>query len=200
MFATSYQVDARSQTLRVQMDHFTVSSSDIPYSTTSDGIIFSIPENTTTSARTFTSAVVYSNNNVTITIEQAGRYEKWVATTGFICQSGNTYSRQELLVSYDNINWHSEGIYRPSGLVAEGQDLCTGYMERWQDVGGFLCFNEKQYHSETLQVSTDGGQTWTDTSEIRIGQVNDITAVQHSARCSRLDYEWRLTDKTICKQ
>lgn len=200
-FATSYQVNAKAQTLFVQMkDSFTVLSSTAPYSTTTDGIQYSIPENTTTSARTFTSSVSYKGQSVTIEIEQAGRYEKWVNTTGFICESGDTYSRQELLISYDNLNWVSGGIYRPYGLVAEGQDLCAGYMERWQDVGGFLCYNEKQYHSETLQVSTDGGQTWSDTSEIRIGQINNITAIQHSARCSNLDYEWRLTNKTVCKQ
>lgn len=197
-FVNSYAIDARSQQVRVQVTGATVNNSTTPYTVTSDGIQYNIPENETTSSRTFTSLITYKNQSVTITIEQAGRYEKWVNTTGYICSSGNTYSRQELLYSYDNRNWYEANEYRASGVIAE-TDLCSGYMERWVQ-SGYLCFDGKQYNALVLQVSTDSGQTWEDTPEMQLGTIVNQSAQQHYAECGQLEERWALTNKTICKQ
>lgn len=197
-FVNSYAIDARSQQVRVQVTGATVNNSTTPYTVTSDGIQYNIPENETTSSRTFTSLITYKNQSVTITIEQAGRYEKWVNTTGYICSSGNTYSRQELLYSYDNRNWYEANEYRASGVIAE-TDLCSGYMERWVQ-SGYLCFDGKQYNALVLQVSTDSGQTWEDTPEMQLGTIVNQSAQQHYAECGELEERWTLTNKTICKQ
>lgn len=197
-FVNSYSIDARSQQVRVQVTGATVNNSTTPYTVTSDGIQYNIPENETTSSRIFTSLITYKNQSVTITIEQAGRYEKWVNTTGYICSSGNTYSRQELLYSYDNRNWYEANEYRASGVIAE-TDLCSGYMERWVQ-SGYLCFDGKQYNALVLQVSTDSGQTWEDTPEMQLGTIVNQSEQQHFIHCGDLQERWVLTDNTICKQ
>lgn len=196
-FVNSYAIDARSQQVRVQVTGATVNNSTAPYTVTSDGIQYNIPENETTSSRTFTSLITYKNQSVTITIEQAGRYEKWVNTTGYICSSGNTYSRQELLYSYDNRNWYEANEYRASGIIAE-TDLCSGYMERWVQ-SGYLCFDGKQYNALVLQVSTDSGQTWEDTPEMQLGIIVNQSEQQHFTHCGDLQEQWILTNKTVCK-
>lgn len=197
-FQNNYNVNAKYQQVTVNVTGFTVVNSDLPYSTTSSSIIYDVPENRSTSSRTFTSTVLYNSKQITITIEQAGIQQKWQDTTGFICESGDTYYRQELLLSYDGQTWFSGNQYRPSGLAVEGQDLCSGYLERWVQ-NGYFCFEGEQYHALVLQTSTDGGTTWTDTMEMNLGTKVNQSAQQHYAECGKLEERWIISDKTYCK-
>lgn len=83
-----------------------------------------IPNNNTTSDRTFTWR--FSTGTVTqnVTVEQKGCFEQWKTTGGYICDEGDSYVKEIRLVSYDGITWRPSGERRKGDLLEADAPYC----------------------------------------------------------------------------
>lgn len=82
------------------------------------------------------------------------------------------YNKEIEEVSYDNgITYVPTGNYRRGSLIEEHSPDCDyHYAERWIQ-SGYTCSGYDKYAVEVKQTTTDGGQTWTTTTETRTGSL-----------------------------
>ncbi len=80
-------------------------------------------------------------------------------------------------------------------------DDCPEAQYRWVETSGYICNGTTKYNREVQQVSEDGGQTWTNTSNYRQGS----TVIEYnSADCGYVPpidpiYRWVETDEYRCE-
>lgn len=87
-------------------------------------------------------------------------------------------------------------------LVEENSKDCiteTPTNTRWVETTGYICANKNKYAKEIKQISTDGGKTWTDTSEYRQGKLIE----ENSKDCgyTEVQYRWVVVNdptKYVC--
>lgn len=189
-------VDARQQNITISASMpFSVTSAPIPYSIAGNDITISVPENTGITAVNYVFDLLASDGQeTTLTIIQDRVYNYWRDVNGYICESGNTYTRQQLYVAYcSGCTAYPKEEFRKGALVAEGVDYCSGYQERWVS-GGTICYNGSLYTAMKQQVSNDG-VNWSYTGEMQLGNLIEA----NSSQCSSLIERWVITDKKTCK-
>ena len=171
--------------------------SNITYVIGNSTITFSVPANTTTSARTF-SIVVKDCRNVseTITINQDKVYEQWNVVSGeYVCEYGNKFEKERRYTGTTNSNYTPTNEYRTGSLIQSGSTDCSGSMYRWYDDGRFYCDGTTKYKALLEQVTYDGGVTWQYTGNARYG---DNMGTDSSFCDGTETYSWQLTDKYDC--
>lgn len=109
-----------------------------------------------------------------------------------------TYYKYEKYQKY--INGVPQDEYRQGNLIGTGeysslQDCEEGAIYRWIDSGETICDGYKLCAKEIKQKSTDGGNTWVNTEETRVGAVIDMW----STKCGvEILYRWNPTGITRC--
>ena len=109
-----------------------------------------------------------------------------------------TYYKYEKYQKY--VNGVPQDEYKQGNLIGTGeysslQDCEEGAIYKWIDSGETICDGYKLCVKEIKQKSTDGGNTWVNTSETRAGTVIDMW----STKCGvYIMHRWNPTGKTIC--
>ena len=154
-----------------------------------------IPKNTTGNQRTL---IVSLRNTVngqtdTATIIQDRIYTKRVLN-GYLCNNGDKYERYQIYESYYEYGEYIKtDVYEMGDLIEEDSVDCTGYAEKWEDLGDYVCDGSLAYHAIMKYISTDGGVTWTATGEIQLGEPWET-----QVSCSEIEEHYVLTDKYQC--
>lgn len=197
---TSVNIDCTQQNV-----YFTFNSdcppslitSNYTYQITDSQIVFNVPANPTTSART-EQPIVYDCNGEphTLTINQDKVYERWVDTSDYICDSGNSYVKQQRYTGTTSTNINSPtSEFKTGSLIASGDTRCLTIITRWVDAEDFLCIDGDKWSYQKEQMSVDDGTTWTDTGVTRPKELIE----SESEDCQEtITYKWELTDLTQC--
>ena len=198
---TSVNIDCTAQNVT-----FTFQSGCIPTSITSNytyqitdsQIIFNVPANTTTSIKV-EQPIVYDCNGEphTLTINQDKVYEDWRNTPEYLCESGNSYVRQQRYTGITSTNINSPvSEYRTGSLITSGDTRCLTIITRWVDAEDFLCIDGDKWSYQKEQMSVDDGATWTDTGATRLKELIE----SESTDCQEpITYKWVLTELWQCE-
>ena len=102
---------------------------------------------------------------------------RWVdidISVDYVCDNYNKYYKQKKQVSYDSgATWQNvvPTEYRVGSIYEYDSSDC-GYLEieRWVTVSGdYMCSGTTKYTKERKEIIYDGGETWTATSDYRMG-------------------------------
>ena len=136
-------------------------------------------------------------NNQTVHVIQDKTYETWVDTQDYVCESGNSYVKQERYTgtSVTTINVRT-GETRKGSLIQSGDTRCSSVQTRWRFDGNYYCIDGNKWQCEEEEITYNAGQTWTKTGNTRLGQMVE----EESTWCSETEvqYEWRLTQQSQC--
>ena len=178
----------------------TVTSIDqrLTYQITNSQFVVNVPRNNST-----TSAITWSidvkdchNNSGTSYIVQDKTYEKWVNTSGYICESGNSYVEQVRYTGTTSSNTNTmTSEYRKGDLIQSGDSRCTTEYTRWtRNSTDYYCIDGDKWSFDEQEVSNDG-TNWTKNGNTRLGEMVESA----SSFCSEsVQYKWVLTDRWVC--
>ena len=179
----------------------TVTSIDprLTYQINNSQLTVQVPRNYSIESGITWDITVRDCNNATETahIIQDKTYEKWVDTSGYICESGTSYVKQDRYTgtTAEDINTPT-GESRKGGLIQTGDTRCQKTVYRWRFDGKYYCIDGDKYEAQEEEVSADNGDTWSKTGNARPG-----TMVESSSTfCEEtVQYKWELTDKWQCQ-
>ena len=154
-----------------------------------------VPRNDTGSNRTFTITVRDCKGIETqVFIMQGYANYEWRDTSGYVCENGNSYVRQQKWVLIDGV-WQPTDEYRAGSLIQSGDTRCSSAITKYEFDGGYYCVDGDKVECLEEFVSYDGGTTWTKTGLTRLGN----TVETSSSFCNEpVTYSWQLTDKWQC--
>lgn len=130
-----------------------------------------------------------NGESVNLKVIQSSSIEDWRTVLGYICENKNKYTRLELFVG-----GQPSAVYKKGVLIEEGSEDCKNYVERWHEIST-ICDGVNEYSFEVKQVSNDGGITWEDTSEKRVGKLIE----ERSEKCDPDHVQYRNTGEHICE-
>lgn len=96
-----------------------------------------------------------------------------VVESEYVCINNNKYQKLKQQVSYDNgTTWSDTGTTKAGTLIELNSNDCKNIqpgetIEKWEAITGYMCDGYDSYTVEAKYISTDSGQTWTDTGETR---------------------------------
>lgn len=133
-----------------------------------------------------------------ISIVQDKTYENWIPTTGYICESGNSYTREVRYTGTTSGNCNViTGEYRKGTLIQSGDARCAETVyTRWVVSSEYICIDGNKWSQEEEEISTDG-TNWTKT-----GSVRPLAMVESgSTYCQQtITYSWVLTQQWQCEE
>ena len=100
---------------------------------------------------------------------------RWVVTNGYVCDGTSKYTKEKRQYSTDGINWFDvspEEIQK--GTLIQTNSTDCGYVApitQWVGTDQTVCQGYDKYVIQKEQISYDGGTTWTDTGDTRIGNL-----------------------------
>lgn len=154
-----------------------------------------VPQNETGEARSFTLTVTFCDGTIgTVLINQGNGFERWVKeSTACTGNQKCDVERKYTGTTASDINtWTNET--RTVNCVSSAD--CGGSTTRWIDSTETTCSGGKKYIIQIEQVSTDGGSSWSNTGNKRLGsQVEDA-----SGECKGVETEkeWREDTGYFC--
>ena len=178
----------------------TVTSIDprLTYQITNSQLIVNVPRNySVESGITWDITVKDCNNNTEVDhIYQDKTYEKWVTTTGYLCYSGDSYTKEARYTGTTSGNTNiPTGEYRRGDMIQSGDPRCYTTITRWTFNNLYYCVNGDKYQAEEEEISYNGGESWQKTGNTRLGEMVESA----STFCNQdVQYEWRLTTKWQC--
>ena len=179
----------------------TVTSIDsrLTYQINNSQLIVNVPRNNSvTSAITWNIGVKDCHNDSgTSQIIQDKTYEKWVDTSDYLCESGDSYVKQARYTGTTSANTNTlTGEYRKGSLIQSGDSRCGTVSTRWtRNASNYYCIDGDKWSFDEEEVSYDGGQTWTKNGNTRLGAMVESA----SSFCSEsVEYKWVLTDYWQC--
>lgn len=173
--------------------------SNLTYAVSNNTLTVQVPRNETTSGKTY--PIIVSNCDCSsassvVYIEQDKTYERWVNDTGFICESGNSYSVQRRYTgaTSDNITGRTNTV-RAGSLIQSGDTNCESFSTQYIFDNHYYCVNGDKYKALEQVISYDSGTTWVKTNKTQLGDFVESasTFCQQEAL-----YEWRLSDEWQC--
>ena len=198
---TSANIDCTAQNVTFTFQSGCVPSaitSNYTYQVTDSQIIFNVPANTTTSTKV-EQPIVYDCNGEphTLTINQDKVYEDWRNTPEYLCESGNSYVRQQRYTGTTSTSINTPtSEYRIGSLIQSGDTRCQTVITRWVDASDYICQNGDKWSYQKEQTSVDDGATWTDTGVTRLKELIE----QGSTDCQEpITYKWVLTELWQCE-
>lgn len=196
---TSHTVDCLSHDVRFTYNAscpVTFSPSGGLYISYGNGqITVTVPRNETSSSRTFTITATSCNNVTTVLyIYQDKQYSEWRQVDGeYICDAGQKYEILTLFTGTTSTNMVMT-TQKQKGNVIQGDTSCQTIQSRWV-FDGYTCVDGNKYEVEKEQVSYDGGTTFSDSGERRLGTMIGPDATF----CSSVEYRWVITSESICE-
>ena len=200
---TSVTINCLAQEVRFNFNPncpITVTSIDsrLTYQITNSQLIVNVPRNySTASGITWSITVKDCNNNTqTVQIIQDKTYERWVDTSDYLCDSGNSYVKQVRYTGTTSTDINTmTSEYRKGSLIQSGDSRCTSTQTRWTFNNHYYCIDGDKYKVEEEEVSTDGGTTWNTDGNTRVGEMVESA----SSFCEEtVEYKWVLTDRWQC--
>ena len=155
-----------------------------------------VPQNNTGSIRVITLTVTLCDmTTAEVTINQGIGFERWVKESTSC--SGNykcDVERKYTGTTISNVNTRTEET-RLINCVTSSE--CGGSTTRWIDSSETTCSGGKKYIVQIEQVSTDGGSSWSNTGNKRLGSETPDT----SGECAGVEKleDWR-EDGYICSE
>lgn len=173
-------------------------ASGITYAVGNNTVVFQIPRNYETSAKTWTMTVTNCNcssASTTLTIYQDKTYEQWVEESDYICESGNSYVKERRYTGTTNIDFVPTDEVRAGTLITSGDTRCATVRTKWEWDNNYICSNGNKYKLMEEFVSYDDGVTWSKTGTTQIGELVE----ESSSWCQEtITYEWRITTNFQC--
>lgn len=126
---------------------------------------------------------------------------RWKAApaSDYMCSGTSKYYKVYYEVSYDNgVTWeHVVPEQTKRGNLIESASTDCGYIEyqyRWYQApaSDYMCSGTTKYYKEYYQVSTDGGNTWTNVSPTQTRQGSVIET--QSTDCGYIEPQYRWQD------
>ena len=170
----------------------------LTYQMTNSQLIVNVPANPNTSSRSFSISVRDCNNQTqTVTISQDKTYERWVDTSGTLCDGTDKYTKQERWTGTTSSSINTKtGEVRTGTLIESDSPDCSNVSTRWTTSQYFICIDGNKWSFEEEELSYDSGATWT-----KSGITRPLSMVEaDSSFCdeSTAEYEWRLSTKWQC--
>lgn len=161
--------------------------SNLTYQITNSNLIVTAPRNNEESAVTYTMTVQNCNYETQVlTIIQDKTYVKW-EPSGYICVSGNSYTKEIKYTGSTNYNYVATDVYRQGSLITSGDTRCQT-TKKWEFVNHYYCVDGNKFKCIEEFESYDG-INWTPTMNTRLGEMVESA----SSFCnSGVTYEWRL--------
>ena len=131
------------------------------------------------------------DESVDVPIVQDKRYTAWIDLDGYICNNGNSYTKQGKYYGYtpDNIVY-STGEVRANNLIYSNDSRCENVIVKWEEVGyDSICVDGDAYVMVVESQSTDGGITWVLTGRVKPGALIET----NSPYCDS-EISWRLVE------
>lgn len=147
-----------------------------------------VPQNNTGSIRVITLTVTLCDmTTAEVTINQGIGFERWVKESTSC--SGNykcDVERKYTGTTISNVNTRTEET-RYTNCVTSSE--CVGSTTRWIDSSETTCSGGKKYIVQIEQFSTDGGSSWSNTGNKRLGSETSDT----SGECAGVEEleDWR---------
>lgn len=143
--------------------------------------------------------VEYSSYNECM--ESSETQTRWTITSQTICVGNDKYYVYKEQVSYDGgETWSDTGNTRPGDNPFQTNSRDCGYMEQWKFLDpatdtDYICddVTKDKYSRKQKQISTDYGETWTDTNIYEKWYVIEAKSVD----CGAL-YRWIETTGYVC--
>ena len=174
-------------------------SSKLSYIKTNSQLIFTVPRNySTESSITWAITVKDCNDNqAQIYIIQDKTYERWIDTTDYLCDGGNSYTKQLRYTGTTSTNINTQtSEYRKGSLIQNQDPRCGSSQTRWVWDNNYYCVDGNKYKAEEEEISYDNGQTWTKTGATRLGELVE----ESSSWCEgTVEYKWVLTTQWQCQ-
>ena len=147
-----------------------------------------VPQNNTGSIRVITLTVTLCDmTTAEVTINQGIGFERWVKeSTTCVGNELCDVERKYTGTTISNVNTRTEET-RLINCVASSE--CGGSTTRWIDSSETTCSGGKKYIVQIEQVSTDGGSSWSNTGNKRLGSETSDT----SGECAGVEKleDWR---------
>ena len=164
----------------------------LTYSQSNNTLTVQVPRNNSTSAITWSISATNcdcSSATTTITINQDKTYERWVDESGYICQSGNSYTVQRRYTGTTSTNINTPTTETRAGtLIQSGDTRCSGSSEYIWD-GHYYCVNGDKY--KALEEVVNGVKT----GKTKLGELVESA----SSWCnSAITYSWSSTTLYEC--
>ena len=204
IYPVTQNINCLQQTISFTFDsncpiEITSNPSNLSYRINTYTLDVSVLKNDTGSARTYTMTVknTCTNEYKVLTINQDKVYERWQTTSGYLCESGNSYERQMKYtgVTSTDINSPTSEI-RKGNMITSGDSRCNQRITKWEFQGEYYCVNGDKYKCEWELESYDSGTTWTKTNNTRLG----LFVESGSSFCeSSVTYDWSATTKWVCE-
>lgn len=172
----------------------TISSIDprLTYTVSYNTLTIQVPRNNTTSAITWTILAANcdcESGTSAVSIIQDKTYERWVEETGYICESGNSYTveRRYTGTTSGNINTVTSET-RKGTLIQSGDARCGGSYDFIWD-GKYYCINGDKY--KALEQIVNGVKTG-------VTQLGELVEADSEWCNQEVTYKWELTDRWQC--
>lgn len=173
-------------------------NSKLTYQITNQQLIVNVPRNYSTTDEITWSITVKDCRDVydTVTIIQDMTYEDWVQTSGYICESGTSYTKLERFTGTTSGNTNTRtGEYKVGTKIMDNDPRCSKSITRWQWNGKYYCIDGDKVKCLEEEISYDNGTTWNKTGVTMLGEVVEVD----SSWCeNEVEYEWRISTKWIC--
>lgn len=147
-----------------------------------------VPQNNTGSIRVITLTVTLCDKTTAeVTINQGIGFERWVKeSTTCVGNELCDVERKYTGTTISNVNTRTEET-RLTNCVTSSE--CGGSTTRWIDSSETTCNGGKKYIVQIEQVSTDGGSSWSNTGNKRLGSETSDT----SGECAGVEEleDWR---------
>lgn len=179
-----YDISANGQYLTIQSTCCVASASDDDgvikdITITNNGIRVYVPQNDSGYLKTHNINVRFCDGSTAIvSIDQGSYYENWLVG-GYVCDGGKKY---EVLYQYTGTTPSS--IDTKTGKTKRGDEIPDTYgdcevssrITRWYYDDDNICADGALYQLMYEQESFDGGATWQDTGQSRLGnRIEDVS-------------------------
>lgn len=127
-----------------------------------------VPQNNSGNARQFIISITYCDEREgEVIINQGTGFERWVKeSTACTRNQKCDIERKFTGTSISDINTRTEETRMTNCTVSSD---CSGKMIRWIDTSETTCSGGKKYIIQAEQLSNDGGETWVNTGNKRLG-------------------------------
>lgn len=199
---TSKNINCLPQTIEFTFDSscpITITSIDpiLNYNIGYGVLTVTVPSNYTDFQKVWNiSAEDCNGKTQTVTIYQDKMYTRWFTVLGYLCDNGNSYTKEEMYSGTSSTDINTPTYeYRPGTLIQSGDTRCQTYITRWSFLNHYYCVNGNKYKALEEEISYDNGTTWTKTGATKLGELVE----KSSEWCNTpVTYEWRLTTKWQC--
>lgn len=158
-----------------------------------------VPKNTRTSGITEWHIGVKDCENETCvaTIYQDHTYERWVETSGIICDGSTSYVRMQRYTgtTSSSIDTPTQE-YTTGAKILDNDSRCSNYDTRWRFDNHYYCINGDKWEAIEEEIKYQGGE-WQKTGRTRLGDMVEA----NSSWCNEdVEYEWRQSIQWRCWQ